>query len=248
MTTNDPHGSDRGRPEDPARGGQDPMQGGHDPMQGRPQPGQGRQEPPEGRQQGQARYETQGTQRGAHPTGEASGAREVRADRSDRSRGRSGARLGVLSGLLGLIALGGVTAGLVASNAATTPHVTAPTTHPPTHATTTPTTSPTVSPTSSARRLIVAAGSASGSSGAFIVPTSTVSAHYTYTCPSSLASSPHGFQAQLENATGTDVLPIAASRNMSGSGTVTLHPKNVGSAYHVVTTTNCPYTVKIDSP
>jgi hypothetical protein len=251
MTTNDPHGPEPGRPEDPARGRQDPMQGrqdpmqgGHDPMQGRQQPGQGGQQPPQqGRQQGQARYETQGEQRGTYETRQPAGAHEVKAD---KPRSAHTARLGVLAGLLGLIALGGVTAGLVASNAATTPHVpTPPTTHPPTHATTPPV-SP--SPTTSAKRLINYTGSASGSSGSFVVPTSTASAHYTYTCPSSLASAPHGFQARLENAAGTDILPIAASRNMSGSGTVALHPKDVGSAYHVVTTTNCPYRVKIDSP
>jgi hypothetical protein len=223
MTTNDPHGPEPGRPEDPAGGSQDPMQSGRDPMQGRQEPGQGRQQPP-----------PQGRQQGTH---------EVKAE---KPRGGHTARLGVLAGLLGLIALGGVTAGLVASNAATTPapHVTP--THVPSHASTTPTTSP--SPTTSAKRLIDTAGSTSASSGSFVVPTSTVSAHYTYTCPSSLASAPHGFQAQLENAAGTDVLPIAASRNMSGSGTVALHPRDVGSAYHVVTTTNCPYRVKIDSP
>jgi len=247
--TNDPQRSDRGRPEDPARGSQDPMQGSQDPMQGRQDPMEGRQEPGQGGQQPQAGYEDQGQQRGAFQTSQPSGAREVRAEPSERPRGRSGARLGVLSGLLGLIALGGVTAGLVASNAATTtPHVPTPTTHPPAHATRTPTTSPSASPTSSARRLIDYTGTASGSSGSFLVPTSTVSAHYTYTCPSSLASSPHGFSAQLENAAGSDILPIAASTNMSGSGTVALHPRDVGSAYHVMTTTNCPFRVKIDSP
>lgn len=229
--TNDPQRPERGRPEDPARGGQPPMQGGQAPMQGRSEPVQGRQSSP-------ARYE-QGTQRGAHPTG----AREVRPPREERPKGRSAARLGVLSGLLGLIALGGITAGLVASNAATThhvPRVPAPRTHVPTHATT--------APTATARRLIDYSGSSSGRSASFLVPTSTVSAHYTYTCPSSLASAPHGFQAQLENAAGTDIEQFAASRNMTGSGTMALHPKDVGSHYRVVTMTNCPFRVKVDSP
>jgi hypothetical protein len=244
--TNDPQWPERGRPEDPAGGMHDPMQGGQDPGQGRPDPMQGRSdpmqgrpEPTQGRQQGQIRYEAQGTQQGARPTGDPSGAHEVQAERSDADRSRSTARLGVLSGLLGLIALGGVTAGLVASNAATTPHVTTP----PHHGT-----SPAASPTTGARQLIIFRGSASSSSSSFVVPTSTASAHYSYTCPSSLASAPHGFQAQLENSARTDILPIAASRNMSGSGTVALHPSHAGSAYHVVTTTNCPFQVKILSP
>jgi hypothetical protein len=269
--TNDPQ---RGRPDDPMQGrdpnqgGQDPNQGGQDPMQGRQDPmqgrdpNQGRQDPMQGRDPNQGRQDpmqgrdpNQGRQQppqgryeqqGSYQTTE-HGAREVRAE-PDRPRGSNRARLGVLSGLLGLIALGGVTAGLVASNAATTPtpHVT-PTHVPTSH---TPTTSPkaSASPTTSAKRLISATGSASGTSASFVVPSSTVSAHYTYTCPSSLASAPHGFSAQLENAAKTDILPIAASRNMSGSGTVRLHPKDVGSSYHIVTTTNCPYTVRVDSP
>lgn len=255
MTTNDPHGSERGRPEDPATGGQDPMQGrqdpvqgrqdpvqgGQDPMQGGQDPMQGRQDPGQGRQQGQARYEEQGAQRGTYETRQAPGAHEVKAE---KSRGSHTARLGVLTGLLGLIALGGVTAGLVASNAATT-HVPSVTpTHVPSHASA----SPSASPTTGAKRLVVTTGSASAKSASFVMPTSTESAHYTYTCPASLASSPHGFAAQIENAAGTDVLPIAASRNMSGSGTVIVHPKDVGSPYHIVTTTNCPYTIKVDSP
>jgi hypothetical protein len=251
--TNDPQ---RGRPDDPMhgrdpnQGGQDPMQGRNDPMQGR-DPNQGRQDPMQGRDpnQGrqpppQGRYEQQGSQRGTYQTSQPSGAHEV----AERPKGGSNkARIGVLSGLLGLIALGGVTAGLVASNAATTPtpHVTphVPITHSPT---TSPTASP--SPTTTAKRLISATGSASGTSGTFVVPSSTLSAHYTYNCPSSLASAPHGFSAQLENTAKTDIQTIAASRNMTGSGTVTLHPKDVGSTYHIVTTTNCPYTVRIDSP
>jgi hypothetical protein len=198
---------------------EDPGSGGQDPMQGGHDP----------------------MQRGRYETRQSAGAHKVKAE---KPRGGHTARLGVLAGLLGLIALGGVTAGLVASNAATTPspHVTP--THVPTHASA----SPSASPTTAAKRLIVTSGSASAKSGSFVMPTSTESAHYTYTCPASLASSPHGFAAQLENASGTDILPIAASRNMSGSGTVVVHPKDVGSAYHVVTTTNCPYTIKVDSP
>jgi len=228
--TNDPQ---RGRPDDPMEG-RDPNQGHQDPMMQGRDPNQGRQPPPEGRD------EPQDTQRGSYQTSQPPGAHEVRAE---RPRGSNRARLGVLSGLLGLIALGGVTAGLVASNAATTPtpHVT------PTHV---PTTSPkaSASPTMSAKRLISTTGSASGTSASFVVPSSTATAHYTYTCPSSLASAPHGFAAQMETTAKTDVLPIAASRNMSGSGTVTLHPSDVGSSYHIVTTTNCPYTIRIDSP
>lgn len=120
-------------------------------------------------------------------------------------------RLPILAGLVGVLALGGLIAGLVVSHAPSTPTAApVPTTH-------------TLSAFSSA-------GDASAPS--FTTPSTPMTAHYSYTCP---AGTTGHFVARFETAAGSAIRNIVSSTALSGSGstTVTAPPPPVGTPYHV---------------
>lgn len=129
--------------------------------------------------------------------------RDYREDHARAERGRKGL---VLAGVLGLLLLGGLIAGLVASHAPSTraAHITP-------------------------RTLSVYSGRGDRSAPSFTAPSS-VTSHYSYRCP---AGTTGQFFARVENSSGSDILPIVRSTALSGSGATTVHPLHVGTPYHV---------------
>lgn len=123
-----------------------------------------------------------------------------------------GSRLPILLGLAGVVALGGLIAGLVVSHTPSTP----------TTAATTPTT----------RILSSFTSRGDGSASAFTTPSSPITADYSYACP---AGTTGHFVAQFETSAGSAIRTIVNSSALSGSGATTVHapPPPVGSPYHV---------------
>lgn len=121
-------------------------------------------------------------------------------------------RLPILAGLLGILALGGLIAGLVVSHTPSTPT-----------AARVPTTTHTLS-------TFTSRGDASAPS--FTTPSTPMTAHYSYTCP---AGTTGHFVARFETAAGSAIRNIVSSTALSGSGatTVTAPPPPVGTQYHV---------------
>lgn len=129
-------------------------------------------------------------------------------------------------GILGMLALGGLIAGLVASHRAPTP----PAVHHP--------------PVPQAARQLNSWGThGSGRSPNFTVPTSSVQSTYGYACP---AGTSGRFEARLVGANGggpSQTIVDTNSTNASGEKTVPIaHP---GSQYHVTTTApaGCAYRI-----
>jgi hypothetical protein len=132
-------------------------------------------------------------------------------------------------GLLALVALAGIIAGVAASNNP------APTAAAIRHAP--------VAPASHVVGHFDSVGP--GNSPGFVMPTSSATAHYTYTCAA--GAKPTAFRAGLLNATGTDTEVIATTMGTHGSGTVALHPKFPGTTYHIAADSTCPYRIQVYS-
>ncbi len=118
-------------------------------------------------------------------------------------------RLPIILGLLGVLALAGLIAGLVVSHTPSTP---------------------TAAPTTRTLSTFTSRGDASAPS--FTTPSTPITAHYSYTCP---AGTTGHFVARFETAAGSAIRNIVSSTALSGSGatTVTAPPPPVGSPYHV---------------
>ena len=117
--------------------------------------------------------------------------------------------LPIILGLLGVMALGGLIAGLVVSHTPNTP---------------------TAAPTTRVLSSLTSRGDASAPS--FVTPSSPLTARYAYACP---AGTTGHFVAQFETAAGSAIRTIVNSAARSGSGATTVHtpPPPVGSPYHV---------------
>jgi hypothetical protein len=120
--------------------------------------------------------------------------------------------LPILAGLLGVLALGGLIAGLVVSHAPSTPT-----------AARVPTTT---------RTLSTFASRGDASAPSFTTPSTPLTAHYSYSCP---AGTTGHFVARFETAAGSAIRNIVSSTALTGSGatTVTAPPPPVGTPYHV---------------
>jgi hypothetical protein len=118
-------------------------------------------------------------------------------------------RLPIVLGLLGVLALGGLIAGLVVSHTPSTP---------------------TAAPTTRTLSTFTSRGDASAP--AFTTPSTPLTAHYSYTCP---AGTTGHFVARFETAAGSAIRNIVSSTALTGTGatTVTAPPPPVGSPYHV---------------
>jgi hypothetical protein len=134
-----------------------------------------------------------------------------------------------LFGILGLLALGGIIAGLAASNSSTPRAPVAIRPIVPHHARHVP--------VSTTGRLVSSvAGTGVRHSSPFTV-TGPVTARYSYRC----SSGSHPFTTALATSSRS-VVPIATSTSAGTSGTVTVHPK-VGSKYYLAGSSVCPYHV-----
>jgi hypothetical protein len=176
-----------------------------DPRNPEPRASQGQGgDPPQGgaRQQGSARG-TATISRGRH-------AQQPPPRTENRESRRS--RLPILVGLLGVVALGGLIAGLVVSHTPSTPSA------------------PTAAPTTRILSSFASRGDASAPS--FATPSSPMTARYTYSCP---AGTTGHFVARFETAAGSAIRTIVDSAALSGTGATTVHapPPPVGSPYHV---------------
>ncbi len=120
-------------------------------------------------------------------------------------------RLPIIAGLLGILALAGLIAGLVVSHTPSTPTAAA-------------------APTTRTLSTFSSRGDASAPS--FTTPSTPLTAHYSYTCP---AGTTGHFVARFETAAGSAIRNIVSSTALTGSGatTVTAPPPPVGSPYHV---------------
>jgi hypothetical protein len=135
--------------------------------------------------------------------------REGPAPRHAEYREPRRSRLPILVGLLGVLALGGLIAGLVVSH---TPSTAAPavTTH----------------------TLSSFTSRGDATAPAFTTPSTPITAHYSYTCPPGTTGR---FVARFETAAGSAIRDIVNSAALGGSGVTTVHapPPPVGSPYHV---------------
>ncbi len=209
--------SDQERTQGTGQGGRDPVQGtgqgGRDPVQGT---GQGGRDPVQGSGQG-GRDPVQGSaprQRGsAQGTATLSREEPVRTGPPRPEHGESRrSMLPILLGLLGVLALGGLIAGLVVSHNPSTPTAAAPTT--------------------TTRTLSTFTSRGDNSAASFTTPSTPMTAHYSYACP---AGTTGHFVARFETAAGSAIRNIVSSSALSGSGstTVTAPPPPVGTPYHV---------------
>jgi hypothetical protein len=171
--------------------------------------------PVQGTGQGQGRdpaHASTPSQRGAHGT-----ATMTREERPREGTPHTGyqephrSRLPIIAGLLGILALAGLIAGLVVSHTPSTPTVS-------------------TAPTTRTLSTFTARGDASASS--FTTPSTPLTAHYSYSCP---AGTTGHFVARFETAAGSAIRNIVSSTALTGSGatTVTAPPPPVGSPYHV---------------
>jgi hypothetical protein len=120
-------------------------------------------------------------------------------------------RLPILAGLLGILALGGLIAGLVVSHTPSTP---------------------TAAPVPTTRILSTFTSRGDASAPSFTTPSTPLTAHYGYSCP---AGTTGRFVARFETAAGSAIRNIVSSTALTASGatTVTAPPPPVGTPYHV---------------
>jgi hypothetical protein len=189
---------------------------------------------PQGPQRGpQDPAKGSGDQRGAHETEPQSRSYQPRqeprtvAHKPKRNRN-------ILFGILGLLAVAGIITGLTASRGTSNPTAAirrVPIRHAPVHA-----------PVNNGTRRLLGTLNSTGSrtSGNFVVPSGTVTAHYSYACPAGTGAS--SFNAQLSS--GSNNQTIARTSGTSGSQFVTVHP-NAGGTYHISAQSRCPYRVQI---
>ena len=128
-----------------------------------------------------------------------------------------------IAGIIGVLLLGGLIAGLVVSH---TPSTAAP---------------------AAARALSSFGAHGSASSANFTVPSSPVTSSYGYSCP---AGASGRFIANLVQSNGADSQAIVNTTSASVSGTATLHPAHVGNLYHVAVTApaGCAYRINTAVP
>jgi len=127
-----------------------------------------------------------------------------------------------IAGILGILLLGGLIAGLVASH----PLGTAPV---------------------AARALNSFGATGSAVSPRFTVPSSSATSTYGYRCP---AGTTGHFTANLASVNGADTQRIADTSASSVSGTARLHPRIVGGPYYVAVTApaGCAYRINTSVP
>jgi hypothetical protein len=162
----------------------------------------------QGRDPGQASAPRQrGSGRGTATVSRGQHARHA-PPRSEYRRPRR-SLLPIIVGLAGVLALGGLIAGLVVS-------------HAPSMSTAAPTT----------RTLSTLTSRGDASAPSFSTPSSPLTAHYSYACP---AGTTGHFVARFETAAGAAARTIVNSAALTGSGATTIHapPPPVGSPYHV---------------
>jgi len=125
-----------------------------------------------------------------------------------------------LFGILGILALGGIIAGLVASNNSGSPTV----------------------PAATSRGHLVASVSGTGVkySAPFKVTHSPVTATYSYRC----AAGNHGFIAALAQSR-SNITTITSTRGRGIARTVSVRPTSVGSFYRLAASSACPYHVSV---
>ncbi len=153
-------------------------------------------------------YQTPQASRRAEPT------RTYDAPRKSR-----GNKLIALLGIVGLLALGGIIAGLTASFNGT----------------------PAVPTAASAGHLVASvSGTGVKYSAPFKVTRSPVTTTYSYRC----ASGTHPFVAALA-VSRTNITPITSTRGTSASHTAAVYPRSVGSFYRVAASSPCPYHVSV---
>jgi hypothetical protein len=129
-----------------------------------------------------------------------------------------------IAGIIGLLLLGGLIAGLVASHPVSTP-----------------------SAPVAARTLSSFGAHGSATSPTFTVPSSPVTSTYGYSCP---AGTSGRFAANLVESNGADSHAIVNTTSHSVTGSTTLHPAHVGSLYHVAVTApaGCAYRINTSAP
>jgi hypothetical protein len=148
-------------------------------------------------------------------SGRAAPTRTYEAPRKSRNT-----RMMALFGILGVLALGGIIAGLVASNNST------------------PTT-PAV-PTTTGRLVASVSGTGVKYSAPFKLTRSPVTATYSYRC----TTGNHGFIAALAQSR-TNITTITSTRGRGIARTVSVSPRSVGSFYRVAASSACPYHVSV---
>jgi hypothetical protein len=141
--------------------------------------------------------------------------------------------------VLGLLALGGLIAGLAAtsggSSPARPPAAVRPSPHP-------SVTGASAFPTTTAHLLERFEFVGPSNSGGFAVPSSSVASYYMYKCP---GRNPNGFYVAMINANGSDKQTIAKTAGHIASGSVVLHPRYPGSTYHLAIRTDCVYRIRV---
>lgn len=129
-----------------------------------------------------------------------------------------------IAGIIGLLLLAGLIAGLVVSHPLAT----------------------TRAPVA-ARALSSFGAHGSAVSPNFTVPSSPVTSSYGYRCPAGVSGR---FTASLANAAGSDIQSIVNTTATSVSGAATLHPHQIGGLYHVAVTApaGCAYRINTSVP
>jgi hypothetical protein len=149
------------------------------------------------------------------------GSRQAEPTRTyDAPRKSRGGKLIALLGIIGLLALGGIIAGLAASFNHSTPAV----------------------PTAASRGHLVASVSGTGLrySGPFKVTRTPVTTTYSYRC----SSGTHPFIAAMA-VSRTNITPITNTRGTGATHTTTVYPRSLGSFYRVAASSPCPYHVSV---
>ena len=183
----------------------------------------------------QGSSEEYGTESGARATMTAEPQTQTYQTGAPQTQQNKKGRIFILAGLGALVALGGVIAGLAATNNSAPTlgsirHV--PVRHIPARV---------PAGTAGARHLLVSVGGTGARvSPAFVSPSGTVVAHYTYSCSAGQGSSRFG--AGLVGNGANQV--IANTTGTSGSRWVTLHPTS-GKAYRIAAGSACPFRVSV---
>jgi len=133
-----------------------------------------------------------------------------------------------IAGIIGVLLLGGLIGGLVASNTSSTP-------------------TPAPAPAPAAHTLSTFGATGSAVSPNFVVTSSPVTSTYGYRCAAGVSGR---FSAVLTTLNGTDSHTIVTTTAPSVSGKMTLHPAHVGSMYRVAVTApgGCAYHINTVVP